>query len=279
MAITTANQDQSDAWNGYEGRHWADHPERYDALNEGADELLLDAAGVRAGHRVLDIGCGTGQLTRRAAGRGAEGLGLDLSAPMLEAAAEAAAAAGLEGVSFARGDAQVFPFDEAAYDAAVSRFGVMFFADPVAAFANIRRALRPGGRLVFVCSQGHARMDQTVIYRAIGTRVPVPDFTQHTGPASFADPGRSEQVLRGAGFTSVAVEPFTLSQYWGADPDDAAGFLTDWGPVRHWMREANADDGIRRQVRAAAAEAFAAYATADGVTLSAHVWRVTANRP
>ncbi|MEU3188274.1 methyltransferase domain-containing protein [Streptomyces sp. NPDC006923] len=279
MATTTVNQDQSDAWNGYEGRHWADHAERYDALNEGADELLLDAAGVRAGLRILDIGCGTGQLTRRAALRGAEGLGLDLSAPMLEAAADTAAKAGLESVSFVRGDAQVFPFDEAAYDAAVSRFGVMFFADPVAAFANIRRALRPGGRLAFVCSQGHAQMDQTVIYRAIGARIPVPDFTQHTGPASFADPARSQQVLSEAGFTSVTVEPFTLAQHWGADPDDAAGFLTDWGPVRHWMREAHADDAVRRQVRAAAAEAFAAYTTDDGVTLSARVWRVSADRP
>jgi SAM-dependent methyltransferase len=279
VTTSVVNQAQSDAWNGYEGRHWAGHRERYDALHQDANEPLLDAVGLRAGHRVLDIGCGTGQLTRRAAARGAVGLGLDLSAPMLKAAADAAAEAGLETLSFVRGDAQVHPFDAAAFDAAVSRFGVMLFADPVAAFANIRRALRPGGRLAFVCSQGYDRMGEAVIYRAIGAHIPVPDLTRNTGPASFADPRRSEQVLRDAGFVSIAAQPLTLTQYWGATPDDAAAFVSEWGPVRHWMREANADEETHRRVRATAAKTFAACATDDGVTLPSHVWLVTATRP
>ncbi|SBT38011.1 class I SAM-dependent methyltransferase [Micromonospora auratinigra] len=140
---TVSNRHQEQAWNGYEGRHWADHQARYDAINSGFNQVLLDP--VRPGDRVLDVGCGTGQLTRLAARRSATGhaLGVDLSAPMLDRAVASAADEGVHNVGFVRADAQVRPFPADAFDVLLSRFGVMFFADPVAAFANLRRALRP----------------------------------------------------------------------------------------------------------------------------------------
>ncbi|MFI8180574.1 class I SAM-dependent methyltransferase [Actinacidiphila glaucinigra] len=280
MGNPIVNLDQSEAWNGYEGRHWATYPERYDALNDAVNDHLLDDLPVVAGSRVLDVGCGTGRVARLAGGRGATVLGVDLSEPMLREAVAAAEREGLGGVAFARGDAQVHPYPREGFDAVVSRFGVMFFADPVAAFANLRRALRPGGRLAFVCSRGHRSMDQTKIYRAIGTVVSVPDFTGYTGPASFGDPAYTERILTGAGFAEVTSTAVDVPQVWGRDAEDAADFLMGWGPVQHWLREDEADETARSRARDAALEAFRGFTTADGdVVLTARLWLVTAERP
>ncbi|MEU1542641.1 class I SAM-dependent methyltransferase [Actinacidiphila glaucinigra] len=280
MGNPIVNLDQSDAWNGYEGRHWATYPERYDALNDEANHYLLDDLPVVAGSRVLDVGCGTGRVARLAGRRGATVLGVDLSEPMLAEAVAAAGREGLGGVAFAKGDAQVHPFASEGFDAVVSRFGVMFFADPVAAFANLRRALRPGGRLAFVCSRGHQVMDQTKIYRAIGTVVSVPDFTGNTGPASFGDPSYTERILTGAGLTGVTSTAVDVPQLWGRDAEDAADFLMGWGPVQYWLREDEADETARSRARDAALEAFRGFTTPDGdVVLTARLWLVTAERP
>ncbi|GAA2623077.1 class I SAM-dependent methyltransferase [Streptomyces vastus] len=202
------NSQQAAAWNGYEGRHWADHQARYDALNDGANTPLLDAAAITPADRVLDIGFGNGRTTRLAAGRAAYALGIDLSAPMLERARASAAAECLDQVEFVRGDAQVYGFEEAAFDVAVSRLGIMFFADPVEGFGNIGRALRPGGRLAFVCPQEFGRMDQSTVFAAIGEHVRLSDLSHSTGPGpqAFADPGHTRRVLADAGFDDVAVE-------------------------------------------------------------------------
>lgn len=274
-----ANTHQSEAWNGYEGRHWAEHQARYDALNDPANAPLLDAARIRDTDRVLDIGCGNGRLTRLAARTAAHVVGVDLSEPMLERARASAAEEHLDNVSHLRADAQVHPFDEASFDVAVSRFGVMFFADPVAAFANIGRALRPDGRIAFVCPQSVLRMDQAVIFAAVAEHVTLPDLSApaETGPAAFADPARAERVLTDAGFDDVTVEPVEVPQGWGPDAADAATFLFGWGPMRHWLRDA-APDAVER-AREAATEAFRAYETDDGVRLMARHWLVTAVRP
>ncbi|MDX3238476.1 class I SAM-dependent methyltransferase [Streptomyces sp. ME03-5709C] len=280
MGDPIVNREQADAWNGYEGRHWATCRQRYDALNDAANGHLLDDLPITAGSRVLDVGCGTGRLARLAGRRGATVLGVDLSEPMLREAAASVEREGLDGVSFVRGDAQVHPFPGEGFDAVVSRFGVMFFADPVAAFGNLRRALRPGGRLAFVCSRGHQGMDQTRIYRAIGTVVSVPDFTGNTGPASFGDPRHTERVLTGAGFAEVTSTAVDVPQLWGRDAEDAADFLMGWGPVRHWLREDGADGAARARARDAALDAFREYTTAGGgVVLTARLWLVTAQRP
>lgn len=271
------NTHQAAAWNGYEGRHWADHQSRYDDLNDPANAPLLDAARIRPTETVLDIGCGNGRLTRLAARRAARALGVDLSAPMLERARTGATEEGLANVSYVQADAQVYAFEEAGFDVALSRFGIMFFADPVAAFANIGRALRPGGRLVFVCPQAFSRMDQAVIFQAVAEHVPLPDLSQNTetGPASFADPARTTRVLSDAGFGDIEAEGIELPQLWGKDGEDAAAFLFGWGPMRHWLRDAEPE--ATERARRAAADAFRAYETpTGGVRLTARLWLVTA---
>ncbi|WP_432055910.1 class I SAM-dependent methyltransferase [Streptomyces sp. bgisy022] len=273
------NTHQSEAWNGYEGRHWAEHQARYDALNDPANTPLLEAARLRTTDRVLDIGCGNGRLTRLAARTAARAVGVDLSEPMLERARASAAEERPDNVTHLLADAQVYPFEEASFDVALSRFGVMFFADPVAAFANIGRALRPGGRIVFVCPQSVLRMDQAVIFEAVAEHVVLPDFSApaQTGPAAFADPARAEQVLSDAGFEAATAEPVEVPQVWGRDAADAAAFLFGWGPMRHWLRDA-APDAVDR-AREAATDAFRAYETGDGVRLVARHWLVTADWP
>ncbi|NGO15085.1 class I SAM-dependent methyltransferase [Streptomyces sp. HC44] len=275
------NSQQAEAWNGYEGRHWADHQDRYDGLNDGANTPLLDAAALAPTDRVLDIGCGNGRVTRLAAGRAAYALGIDLSAPMLERARASAAAESLDNVEFVQADAQVYDFEEASFDAAVSRFGVMFFADLVAGFGNIGRALRPGGRLAFVCPQDFGRMDQSTVFAAIGEHVRLPDMSQSTGPSplAFADPATTRRVLGDAGFDDVAVEGLEAPQYWGKDADDAAGFLFGFGPVRHWLREADADAPTEERARQAATDVFRRHEGDSGVRLMGRYWLVTAVRP
>ncbi|WP_431990924.1 class I SAM-dependent methyltransferase [Streptomyces albogriseolus] len=273
-----ANTHQYEAWNGYEGRHWADHQARYDALNEPLTGPLLEAAALKATKTVLDIGCGNGSVTRLAARRARHAVGIDLSAPMLERARATAGTEGLHNVTHVQGDAQVHPFERSAFDVALSRYGVMFFGDPVAAFRNIAGALREGGRLAFVCPQSFDRLDQATVFAAVSEHAPLPDLkaASATGPASFADPSRTREVLSAAGFEGIDVTPLETHQHWGEDPADASAFLFGWGPMRHWLRD-TPPDAVSR-AREAATEAFGGYVTGAGVRLRSRSWLVTATR-
>ncbi|MFC0509276.1 class I SAM-dependent methyltransferase [Micromonospora costi] len=271
------NDRQAQAWNGYEGRHWAEHHDRYDAVNAGFNAVLL--RHVRPGDRVLDVGCGTGQLTRLAAGLCREAVGIDLSAPMLERARATAEADGVSNVRFVRGDAQVHPFPAATFDVALSRFGVMFFADPVAAFTTVGAALRPGGRLAFVCLDDPRRGDLGPV---LGTLVPhLPptdgDGTGVAEPLSLADPDVTRRVLTAAGFTDVDCVPVEAPQVWGRDAEDAAGFLFAWGPVQHQAR--NLAPAAAARARAALVDALRPHERPDAVRLRGTAWLVTARRP
>ncbi|WP_199430549.1 class I SAM-dependent methyltransferase [Qaidamihabitans albus] len=275
------NTEQDAAWNGYEGRYWADHQDRWDAVNGGYNERLLAAARIGERDHVLDVGCGNGQTTRLAARLAVLGsaTGLDLSEPMLERARATAAAEGLANVTFERGDAQVHPFAPDAFDVAISRFGVMFFADPVSAFANIRQALCPGGRLAFVCL-GDPR--ETVLFRlyasALGELLPRGWAEPgKPGPALFGDPARTREVLTAAGLADVRSEPADeVALYYGGDAADAAGFLAHQGPIRHFLRDAG--ESVADRVRAEIEEGLRPYETADGVWLTGAAWVVTATR-
>ncbi|MEV5571034.1 methyltransferase domain-containing protein [Spirillospora sp. NPDC052269] len=276
MTVQIVNTAQAEAWNGGEGAHWAAHHDRYDRLNRPMNAHLL--AHVREGDAVLDIGCGNGQLTRLAARRGASALGVDLSEPMLARARERAEAEDVPNVRFEQGDAQVFPFAPASADIVLSRFGVMFFADPVAAFANIAGALRPGGRLAFACLTSLEGTDMGTILQAamaaLGTARPT-SGSDGTGPTSFADPARTEDVLTRAGYTGVDIRRVEAPQVWGKDAADAAEFLCGWGPMTFAFSKARPEAVVA--AREAVRREMARFEGPDGVTTLGTAWLVTAH--
>ncbi|WP_431043364.1 class I SAM-dependent methyltransferase [Streptomyces sp. P1-3] len=273
------NTQQAEAWNGYEGEHWAAHDDRYDAVNSGFNDVLLDAAAIGERDRVLDIGCGNGQLTRLAARRAPLGqtVGVDLSAPMLARARTRAAEEGVPNVAFTQDDVQVRAFPDGGFDTAVSRFGVMFFADPVAAFNNVARALRPGGRLAFLCMTTLDGTDLGTVLDAMSAHMPRPTGPDGTGPTSFADPARVHTVLTAAGFADVRCDHVEADQVWGRDVPDAAAFLGDWGPVAFHLRQAGPDAAAR--ARQALTDALRPFARPDAVRTRGTAWLVTAGRP
>lgn len=269
------NTGQSEAWNGYEGEHWARHYERYDDVNRGYNEVLLEAAGVGAGDRILDIGCGNGELTREAARRARVATGVDLSGPMLARARDRAAAEGVGNVAFVQGDAQVHPFPGGGFDAALSRFGIMFFADPVVAFANVARALRPGGRLAFVTMPPLGDSDLGRVFDAAAAHLDTFGVGHTGGP--MADPDGLRKVLSEAGFTGIDVEYREADGIWGRDVPDASEFLMGWGPVRYHRSLAgfSADTAVRESISAA----LTPFATPGGVRLRGSAYLVTATTP
>lgn len=276
------NTEQAQAWNGPEGSHWAAHQDRWNAVNEGFNEPLLDAAGISGGHHVLDLGCGSGQTTRLAALRAPRGraLGLDLSGPMLADARARAEGEGLANASFVQGDAQVHPFEEGSFDAAVSRYGVMFFADPVAAFANVRRALRPGGRLAFVCPADATLNGWVAAMASLRDDLPVGDFGRPGLPGMFslAAPDCIREVLAAAGFIDIGINKAQAYGVWGHGAEDAAEFLLGTGPGRHLMEQADA--ATRSRARRTLTDHLRAQEATDGtVRLLSTSWLVTADRP
>jgi SAM-dependent methyltransferase len=282
VSATTPNAAQAQAWNGTQGRHWAENAERQDRMFDGFARLVLDAAQPGGADRVLDIGCGAGGTTMEAARRAPGGsvLGADLSGLLLAAASRRAEEAGLGNVAFAEADAQVHPFPAGGFDVAVSRFGVMFFDDPDAAWANIGRALRPGGRLVFCCWREEAVNDFFAVPRAaVGPLVPPPAPAEPfaPGPLSLASSERIQSLLAVAGFTSVTVTPVTVPLLVGSGPRDAAEYLAGMGPARALLADAAPD--VRAAGIDALAGAFASRVADGGVRLGAAVWLVTARRP
>ncbi|XRQ11023.1 class I SAM-dependent methyltransferase [Actinomadura welshii] len=263
------NKAQYEAWNGYEGRHWADHHDRYDAGNGAFNPYLLEGAAIEPRDRVLDIGCGAGQITRLAAGRAGLGgaTGVDLSAPMLARARSLAAEEGVTNVTFEQGDAQVYPFPDGAFDVAVSRFGVMFFADPVAAFGNIRRALREDGRLAFLSMAPIGENDLGKVIAAL----PPLDHSPigHHGPLSLSDPDRVREVLEGAGFRDVACRKVAAEQIEGRDARDAGEFFAGWGPIRY-------NYGESEELVDLLTEAMRPFERDGAVRLQGTAWLVTA---
>src|SRR5437773_4952744 len=160
-----ANTAQAQAWNGDQGRHFVAENARHERMLETHTARLLEAAKIQRADSVLDVGCGCGETTMRAARAAWRGhaLGVDLSAVMLAEARRLAASEGIGNAGFEQADAQTHPFPAAGFDVALSRFGVMFFDDPPAAFANIAAALRRGGRLAFVCWQEPGRIEYLTV--------------------------------------------------------------------------------------------------------------------
>jgi SAM-dependent methyltransferase len=197
---------------------------------------------------------------------------------MLSRARALAAAEGIAGIDFQQGDAQIHPFPAESYDLAISRFGIMFFADPVAAFANIARALRPGGRVAFLCLRDTADNGLRPVFAALAEHLPPPPASPDgTSPASLSDPGRIHEIFTAAGYTEVAATPVEADQVWGRDAQDAADFLAAWGPLRYHL--SHADPAAAARATAALVPALAPYERDGAVRLRGAAYLITAVRP
>ena len=277
---TIANVDQAKAWDGNEGNHWAAHADRYDTAMAGYHGALLTAAAIRDGETVLDIGCGCGQSTVDAARHAGSGrvVGVDLSSPMLRLAAARARDAGVENVAFEQIDAQVHPFERETFDVVISRFGAMFFSDLGAALGNIGRAVKPGGRLVFVAWTSLDRNEWLGAVRtalASGRDLPAPQPGM-PGPFGLGDPAQTRSWLEDAGFVAVDLAEVCAPFVLGTDTDDAHGFMCQTGPV------VGLTETLDEPTRAAALEALRVivgeHAGPDGVVFGSSAWLITATK-
>lgn len=272
------NAQQIEFWNGPAGERWAALQETMDrSLGQITGHFIIFAAP-KAGECVLDIGCGCGTSTLTfalAVQPDGSAAGIDISAPML-AVARARAHAAEADVAFIEADASAYDF-QPVFDLVISRFGVMFFDDPAAAFANIREALAPNGRLAFVCwrsamENAWAAVPMMAALSLLPPQEP-PDPTA-PGPFAFADPERLKNILARAGFHDVLIEKFDGHMDMGANVEATAQQSLNIGPLARAAAEL--DEGTRARIRDAVASAIARYVTADGVKVPAACWFVRA---
>jgi SAM-dependent methyltransferase len=271
------NAEQAEAWNGASGRHFIEQRERHERLTERLTARLLAAAQIQDGENVLDIGCGCGDTTILAARAtpSAHALGADLSRIQVAEARRLAARADVINARFEVADAQVHPFPGGTFDVVLSNFGVMFFDDPAAAFGNLRKALRRGGRLAFLCWR--TRDENPFFTTGFAEAAAALGLRQRSGPDaafSLADTGRVGTLLSGAGFGGVEFTKADEPMLVGRDVDDVLEYertFTSAREVLTGLGPAQADD-LTSQVR----DQLVAYASPAGVTVPGAAWLVTA---
>jgi len=271
-------------WNGQSGEYWVANQARLDAMMAVFGQAAIEAAAPATGERVLDVGCGAGASTLDLAARvGAGGhvLGVDISEPLISRAR--ALTPQDTPALFQVADASSTELPEGAFDILFSRFGVMFFDDPTAAFANMRRALKPGARVAFVCWRGMAENDWVRLpMGAIKGIVPpiTPPAPEAPGPFSFGDRERVARILTAAGFTDVTITPFDASIPFGeggtrdAAIDDAVKMAFEGGPLSLML--ADQPDDIRSRASTAVRAAFAGFPGERSVMINGAAWIVMA---
>lgn len=274
------NAQQVTYWNEQAGPTWVDMRDPLDRQLAPLGRTVMNTLALRPGEAVLDVGCGAGATTlelAEAVGATGRATGVDISRPLLESAR--LRSEGRANVEFLEADGQSHPFPAASYDALFSRFGVMFFAEPTTAFANLRRALKPGGRMAFVCWQApSANPIMTLPMQAALAHVPAPpppaDPTA-PGPFAFADADRVRAILDAAGFADAAVTPHR-AKIGSGDLETALTVALKVGPLGALLRE-NPDqrDAVITAVRAA----LSAHDGPEGVKLDSATWIVTARNP
>jgi SAM-dependent methyltransferase len=271
------NAEQAEDWNGASGREFIEQRERHERMLGRLTARLLAAAQIRDGENVLDVGCGCGDMTIRAARATGSGraLGADFSRIQVAEARRLAAAAGVSNARFEVADVQIHPFAAGVFDVVLSKFGVMFFDDPAAAFGNLRKALRRGGRLAFLCWR--TREENPIFTAGFAENAAVLGLRERPGPSaafSLAGTGQVSVLLSGAGFGCIefakADEPMLI----GRDVDDVLEYERASPTVTEiltGLSPAQAAE-LTRRVR----DRLLAYASRDGVTMPAAAWLVTA---
>ncbi len=274
------NEAQREQWNGTESDHWVLHADRYDAQLVPFADALFEQLDLSDRDAVLDIGCGCGVTTLTASRQAARAVGADLSEPMLEVARARMGQAGITNAEFLVADAQTHDFGGQKFTAVISRFGVMFFDDQVAAFSNLHEVLVPAGRLSFVCWQPLVANDWLLVPGlAAAQYVSLPDFGDGNEPGMFAlsDDERLREILSAAGFSRIVVRPFitTITLGGGGDVEETLSFLLGTGIARALLADASPEvvgpavDGVRQSL----SEHFE---PGVGVRLGAAAWIVSA---
>jgi len=271
------NEIMAAAWNGVSGRAWVDEQQLLDRTYESIERLLAGEALANGARQVLDIGCGSGATTlavARALGARGRATGVDISAPLIDLAQARAQREG-SAARFIRADAQTHEFEPGSFDLAISRFGVMFFDDPVAAFANIGRSLRHSGRLVMMVWQAAERNEWEVAIRAAladgGTEPGGPD------PFSLGQPATVEAILGAAGFAGIDLTEARRPVYYGPDVPAALAWVRGFTRTDRALRRLDADAATRALDRLR--DMLAAHASDDGIWMDSRTWIVTARRP
>ncbi|MCX5542740.1 class I SAM-dependent methyltransferase [Paraburkholderia sp. CNPSo 3076] len=274
-------------WNGQSGERWVANQARLDAMVSVFGQAAIEAAAPMTGERVLDVGCGAGASSLALAacvGAGGQVLGVDISEPLISRAR--ALAPPDTPVLFQVADASSAELPEGAFDILFSRFGVMFFDDPTAAFAHMRRALRPGGRVASVCWRSAAENDWVRLPMGALKGILAPSATpdpEAPGPFSFGDRGRVSRILTAAGFADIAIAPFDASVPFGeggtrdAAIDDAVKMTLEVGPLSRAL--ADQPDDIRARASAAVRAAFAGLPGERSVMIGGAAWIVMARNP
>ena len=277
--VDPSNAEQARAWDGDEGAYWARQADLFEESTSRYDQRMLDAVRLTATSRVIDVGCGSGDTARAAAIAAPDGsvLGVDLSRELVDTARRRAERAGIGNARFEVGDAQVYPFAPDAADAVISKTGAMFFGDPVAAFGNLARALRPDGRLALLVWQAAAENEwfleiSTALAGGRDRPAPPPDAP---GPFSLSDPDRARARLTAAGFQDVAFEGLREPMGFGPDSDAAYDFIVG---LLGWMLD-GLDDAGRADALGALRTTLGAHKTDSGVEFGSAMWLVTAVRP
>lgn len=249
----------------------------YDAELRRYHQRLRTVIDVSPGERVLDIGCGTGQTTREAARAAVAGsaVGVDISARMLARARRLSAEEGLHNVTFAQADAQVHPFPARHFTLGISRFGTMFFTDPVAAFTNIGRALSPGARLVQIVWQGRDRQEWDIVLRHALADAPAQPDPATPDPFSLADPATIKAVLTAAGFNKVSITDVREPIYYGPDADAACNAALSLQMTKELLAKLDAIQAQRALQRLHAS--LTARDTGEGVWFDSRAWIITAH--
>jgi ubiquinone/menaquinone biosynthesis C-methylase UbiE len=280
---TVGNAQMQRYWNEVAGPRWVARQGVQEARNIEVADLLLAAARPAAGERVLDVGCGTGATALPfAAAVGPQGhvTGIDIAEPMLAVARGRVAEQGIANLTLLLADAQVHELPQASFDLLTSRFGVMFFADPVAAFRNLIGALRPGGRLCMavwapIADNPHWKIPYDIAVRRLGP--PAPVSPRAPGPLAFSERGYLRDILEQAGFADIAVEPRGFHVV-GTTAESEAEHAALFGPAQRLMDEKEADEATRRAVVEETKGAYAGFVTKDGVRLPGTVLLATGRR-
>lgn len=273
------NADQIAYWNGPGGQRWAERQAAQDVVLGPVADVLIERARIGSGERIVDVGCGSGATTiafARKVGQTGRVLGIDVSEPMLTKARETAPTD--LPIDWLLADATVYPFEPASFDLLASRFGVMFFADPVLSFANMRKALKPSGRLAFACwreprENPFFMAPLTAVYKHV-PKLPPPG-PDDPGPFAFASQGRVTRILSALGFEAIAMEPcdLKLDVAVGRGLDAAVDGVLQIGPAN---RALEGHDDVRSVARQSVREALMPFVAGEKVLLPGAIWIVTA---